>query len=167
MAATLGVEMEQADLKRHIATPLVREYREALSAVRDAILSFPLSEWCSGEKKSNQPARQAGHLLLAVEQALGGHRSGVGKRFGVPVESFKADFVVADCPSPAAFIPWIKEVEQIAMEHIDRAVALSITGAAKKHPPLNRPTYILRHTIVHLTRLRQELSRRGIKLPKY
>ena len=159
--------METADLRRHIATPLMLQFRQALCAVNEAILAFPQSEWCSGQRKGNQPVRQAGHLLLAAEQYLGGHKARVGKRFGVPVESFKADFAAADCPAAEASVPWIKEVEQIAMDHIERAVTLSITGASKKHPPLNRPTYVLRHTVVHLTILRQELKRRGIKLPKY
>ena len=159
--------MEEADLRRHIADPLKREFRIALSAARETILAFPQSEWCSGQRKGDQPVRQAGHLLLAAEQYLGGHKARVGERFGVPVESFKADFAAADCPPAEAFVPWIKEVEQIAMDHIDRAVTLSINGAPKKHPPLNRPTYVLRHTVVHLTILRQELKRRGIKLPEY
>jgi hypothetical protein len=82
----------------------------------------------------------------------------------VPVESFRSAFDVDGCPPPEEFLPWIEEVEQIAMDHIDRAVALSITGAPKKHPPLNRPTYVLRHSIVHLVTLRQELRSRGIRI---
>ncbi|MDP6505055.1 MAG: hypothetical protein QF886_15650, partial [Planctomycetota bacterium] len=140
--------MEEADLRRHIAEPLKGEFRAALAAVGETILAFPPEEWCSGEEKRYQPIRQAGHLLLGIEQALGGHKSGVGKRFGVPIESFKAEFAPEDCPSPEEFLPWIKEVEQIAMDHIERAVTLSVTGAPKKHPPLNRPTYLLRHTVV-------------------
>ncbi len=157
--------MERADLKRHIAEPLMVEYRAALSAVRDAILAFPKDEWRKGEKKANQPVRQAGHLLYAIELSLGGHRARVGKRFGVPVESFTANFAAEDCPSAEEFLPWIEEVEQIAMKYIEGAVTKSITGSPKKHLPLRRPTYLLRHTVVHLTLLRHELSRCDIKKP--
>jgi hypothetical protein len=159
--------MEEADLKRHIAYPLKREYREVFAALRETILVIPESEWACGETKGAEPIRQAGHLLLAAENYLGGHRARVGQRFGAPVESFRAVFGAGDCPSPQAFLPWIEEVEQIAMDHIDRAVAVSITGAPKKHPPLHRPTYVLRHTIVHYITLRIELERRGLKLPDY
>lgn len=159
--------MDEADLKRHIALPLRREFLLAFSALRETILAIPESEWCSGDRKGTQPIRQAAHLLYAAENYLGGHKARVGKRFGVPIESFRSAFDAEDCPSPEEFLPWIEEVEQIAMDHIDRAVVLSISGAPKKHPPLNRPTYVLRHTVVHLTTLRQELRRRGIKSPDY
>jgi len=159
--------VETADLKRHIALPLKEEFRAALSALRETILVIPESEWCRGDRKGTQPIRQAAHLLLAVENYLGGHKARVGKRFGVPIESFQRTFDPTDCPSPEEFLPWIDEVEQIAMAHIDRAVKLSITGAPKKHPPLNRPTYVFRHTVVHLTTLRQLIRERGIKPPDY
>jgi hypothetical protein len=156
--------MDEGDLKRHIALPLKREYRAALLALRETIVGMPESEWCAGDRKGTQPVRQAAHLLRAAENYLGGRNARVGSRFGVPVESFRSVFDVDDCPPPEDFLPWIDEVEQIAMDHIDRAVALSITGAPKKYPPLNRPTYVLRHTVVHLVTLRQELRSRGIKI---
>ena len=156
--------MDEADLKRHIAMPLKQEYRAALLALKETIMGMPDSEWSAGDRKGTQPVRQTAHLLLAAENYLGGHRARVGARFGVPVESFRSVVDVDDCPPPEDFLPWIEEVEQLAMEHIDRAVALSITGAAKRHPPLNRPTYVLRHTVVHLVTLRQELRSRGINI---
>jgi hypothetical protein len=73
----------------------------------------------------------------------------------------------AVCPPPDRFLPWIDEVREIADAHVDRAVKLSISGTPKEYPPLNRPTYILRHTIVHLTILREELRRRGLDLPRW
>jgi hypothetical protein len=159
--------VEEADLKRHIALPLKEEYHNALSALRDTIMVIPESEWCTGDRKGTQPIRQAAHLLLAMENHLGGHKARVGKRFGAPIESFQRNFDPADCPSPEELLPWIEEVEQIAMDHIDRAVELSVTGAPKKYPPLNRPTYVLRHTVVHLVTLRQLIRERGIRPPDY
>jgi hypothetical protein len=161
------VGMQDADLRRHIGQPLKRQFAHAFEALRGTIRTMPRDEWCRGEEKADQPVRQAAHLLLAVENALGGHHGRVGKRFGVPVESFKSAFDPVDCPAPRQFLPWIDQVERIANAHIDRAVEMSITGSAKQHPPLNRPTYILRHTAVHLAILRQELKRRGIKRPRW
>jgi hypothetical protein len=159
--------MDEADLKRHIAYPLQREYREVLEALRATILAIPESEWARGESKGAQPVRQVGHMLYAIESYLGGHRTRQGERFGVCVESFKAAFDPVNCPRRETFLPWIDEVEQIAMDGIDKAVTLSVTGAAKQHPPLHIPTYLLRHTVVHYTTLRIELERRGLKLPDY
>jgi hypothetical protein len=159
--------MDEADMKRHIADPLKREYREVLAALRDTLMVIPESEWTCGASKGAEPIRQAGHLLLAVEKTLGGHKARVGQRFGVPVESFRAVFDPAGCPSPADFLPWIEEVEQIAKDYIERAATLSITGAPKQHAPLHKPTYVLRHTIVHYITMRLELERRGLALPDY
>jgi hypothetical protein len=159
--------METADLKRHVAYPLQREYRELLAALRSTIMAIPAAEWTRGAHKGLEPVRQVGHLLFAIEGYLGGHKARKGGRFGVPVESFKAPFDPAACPPREAFLPWIDEVEALAMAHIDRAVELSVTGAAKTHPPLHTPTYILRHSIVHFVALRAEVESRGLKLPEY
>lgn len=147
--------MDPADLRRHIGTPLKQQFLDAFMALRATIIAIPEAEWCRGDRKCDQPVRQAAHLLFAVENYLGGHRGRVGRRFAVPVESFTSIVDAAKCPSRAQFLPWIDEIERIKIAHIDRAVALSLAGSPKKHPPLNRPTYVLRHTAVHLPALGQ------------
>jgi len=159
--------MEHADLRRHILEPIVREYQAAFRALRESVMAFPYEEWISGERKANQPVRQACHLLFGVESYLGGHKARMGGRFGIRVESFKSTLDPAQCPPPKAILPWIDEAEGIANAFIAKAVDASLTGTAKRHPPLNRVLYVLRHTIVHLAILRRELFERGIDRPRY
>ncbi len=144
--------MNESDLKRHIALPLKKEFATALDALRKTIAAVPADEWCAGEEKHQQPVRQAAHLLFAIENYLGGHKARLGGRFGQPIESFSSVIDPKQCPKPKDMDRWIDEVEAIAMKHIDAAVGKSISGSAKQHPPLNRPTYVLRHTVVHLTK---------------
>lgn len=159
--------MEIDELIERAAEPLIREYRLAFKGLADSIRAIPETEWTQGDRPGDVPIRQAAHLLYACVAYGGGHRLKHGQRFGVPVESFHALVPAEAMPDRQAVLDWIPEVEELILGWIEESARKALTGTRKAHSPLNKPVYVLRHTVVHLAYLRREMYRRDIPRPRY
>jgi hypothetical protein len=147
------------------AEPIVREFRLALKGLRDSVRGVPDAEWTRAEQPGDSFPRQACHLLLALEAYLDGHRVKLGRRYGVPVESFHRS--VVRFPSRQQVLEQIAEVDAKVEGWVLRFARRAMAGGPKRHNPLNVVVYTLRHTVVHLAYLRREMYQRGIRRPRY
>jgi len=159
--------MTQSAMFRNVFTPIHNEFTCALNGLRDTIGACPEAEWTKGDPASRIPVRQAAHCLFAIETYLGGHKRKMGQRFGYRCENFRSNVQAGRYPGEKEVLKNLEEVRQIARTYIEEAVKKTLTDKARKHPPLNRVIYVLRHTVVHLAYLRRELFLRGIDLPAY
>jgi hypothetical protein len=159
--------MNTAAIRHNVGEPIRAEYVAAFRVLRETLACIPDEEWLSGDSKLREPVRQVCHLLLALEGYLGGHKARSGQRFGTPVDSFVARVDTDSCPSPSDILPWIEELEEVVERHLEKALDLTLSDKAKKHPPLNRALYVLRHTTVHTAYLIWELRGRGIPCRGY
>jgi hypothetical protein len=158
--------MTNQDMVERVSAPILREYRLAFQGLRDTIRAIPAEEWATGETPGDVPVRQACHLLYWCD-CYSGHRSHVGTRFGVPVESFGRTVPEDACPDQEEVLAYTDEVEAKVEAWVVDKTRLALSGKRKAHSPLNLVIYVLRHSVVHLAYLRRELYVRGIPRPGY
>lgn len=158
--------MTDSDIVERVYEPILREYRRAFQGLRDTIQAIPAEEWTRGDKPGDVPVRQACHLLYAAE-GYSGHRTRVGTRFGVPVESFGRHVAEDDYPDQEAVLAYADDVESKVTAWVVAKTRQALSGGKKRRSPLDRVVYVLRHTAVHLAYMRRELYARGIARPRY
>jgi hypothetical protein len=166
--------MDIDELVERACEPVISEYALAFKGLADSVRAIPEQEWTRGDTLGDVPARQACHLLLACVAYSGGHRLRVGDRFGVRVETFHCIIPRENYPSREAVLKWIPEVEQQIARWVRDCTRRALTGPRKRHTrpgtrysPMRKPVYVLRHTVVHLAYLRNEMRKRGIPRPGY
>jgi hypothetical protein len=158
--------MAGQDTVERVSEPILSEYALAFQGLRDTIEAIPAEEWTRGAKPGDVPVRQACHLLHAAE-GYSGHRTRVGARFGVPVESFGRKVAEDAYPDQQAVVAYVDDVEAGVAAWVVDKTRQALSGGKKRHSPLNTVVYVLRHTVVHLAYLRRELYARGIDRPGY
>ena len=158
--------MTDQEMVDRVSAPILREYRLAFQGLRDTIRAIPVEEWAKGDALGDMPVRQACHLLHACE-SYSGHRTRVGTRFGVPVESFGRTVPEDAYPNQEDVLAYVDDVETRVDAWVVDKTRQALSGKPKAHSPLNLVIYVLRHTVVHLAYLRRELYARGIPRPKY
>ena len=158
--------MSEQEMVERVSAPILREYRLAFQGLRDTIRAIPAEEWAKGDVPSDMPVRQACHLLYWCE-CYRGHRTRVGTRFGVPVESFARMVPEGAYPSQEDVLAYVDDVGSKVEAWVVDKTRQALSGKRKAHSPLNLVINVLRHTIVHLAYLRRELYARGISRPRY
>jgi len=106
-------------------------------------------------------------MLFHFEAYLDGHRVKYGQKHGVPVESFKARIEEREYPNQMGVIKQLDSLRLKIQPFVERIVKRALTGKRKKHNPMGRLEYVLRHTVVHIAYFRREMYRRGIPRPTY
>jgi hypothetical protein len=160
------MSVSEQDTVERVSEPILREYRLAFQGLRDTIRAIPAEEWIRGEALGDVPVRQACHLLYWCD-GYSGHRTPVGTRFGVPVESFGRVVPESVYPNQQDVLAYVDEVEVRIEAWVVDKTHQALSGKRRAHSPLNLVIYVLRHTIVHLAYLRRELYARGIPRPRY
>jgi hypothetical protein len=158
------VDQEVVD---RISEPVLKEYRDFLRGLRDTIRAMPEEEWASGDKKGDVPVRHACHLLRALARCCSKWKIDYSDRFSGACATFSRNVDPEDFPKRAVVLECVDDVEPRVEAWVPEVVRQTVSGKRKRHPPLGRAMYILRHSIVHLAYIRREMYRRGIPRPPY
>ena len=143
----------------NVANAFLREFEAFRRCLKDTVEVTSDSDWVAGEKPRNRPVHQACHCLVAL---IGYTRASIDTsrisfRFKEPEEY----------PARSDILAAIADLENAIPSYVDAVVGKTLTDKQFAVPPLFRMIYLLRHSIVHLSYMRDELSRRGYRLPEY
>ena len=154
---------------------LVYQFDAVLNQLRETIEIIAADEWLKGDSRRHTPVRQVVHILGAFESyanRFARERSSRAERWDHLVGGFGRKIPVEELPDQAAVIEYADEVRQkvhhwlsgLSPEHL-RKPCRSARG--RFNSELGRVLYILRHGVLHLGYLNEELHRRGINYPKF
>ena len=149
---------------------LIFQFGVVLDQLRETIETIPADEWVRGDSRRQTPVRQAVHIIGPFEayasRAAGGHFRW-GDRWGHKVGTFARKIPVDELPDQQAVIEYLEEVRAtverwlggIPMERLCRPRHVA---SGRFHSNLGRILYLLRHAVLHMGYLNEELHRRGI-----
>lgn len=147
--------------KKNVVNAFRREFDALLACLGDTVALVSDEDWTSGESNRNTPVHQACHCLAPI-----------ACHARPEIDRLRIRFRFKD-PEGHPY-PSRKHVLQIIGKtrgHLDDWIAefadMTLVEKELAHPPLFKLIYLLRHSIVHLSSLREELHRRGYKLPVY
>lgn len=158
------VEQEVID---RIAEPILKEYADFFQGLRDTIQAIPDDEWTKGKRKGDVPVRHACHLVRALARYCTAWKVDYSERFGSATATFSRNVDPEDFPDRAVVLECVGDVEGRVKAWVPEVVRQTVSGSRKRHPPLGRAMYILRHSIVHLAYIRREMYWRNIPRPPY
>ena len=151
--------MGETDINTNVINVFNREFDACLSCLEDTIAVLSADDWVAGETNRQKPVHQACHCIVPL----------IGYA-GVAVDSSRISFrfkTPTSYPSQQEVICVIKRVRAYMKDCIAGVVDRTLVAKALRVPPLFKMLYLLRHTIVHLSYLRAEITRRGYKAPEY
>jgi len=143
----------------NITRPLVREFEAYLDCLKDTMSMIRDEDWTTGAAPRNRPVHQACHCLSGLVGYTGADidMSRLSFRFKEPEQyPSRRDVLAAIAALRPAIAPYVEDV-----------AGKSLTDKEFASPPLFKLIYLLRHSVIHLSYMRDELSNRGYKLPEY
>jgi hypothetical protein len=153
-------------MKNNVLIPVKKEVKAMILATRETIASVPDDQWRVGEANRRIPARQACHFVPAIED-MAGTRGRIGAKHGIKSFGFRKTVAPDAYPSRAQFIAFLDEIEPLVYAQLEEVIDRTCVEKDWAHPPLNTFLYLLRHSIIHLSYMRNELIERGLHVPKY
>ena len=149
---------------------LIFQFGVVLDQLRETIEMIPADEWVRGDSRRHTPVRQAVHIIGPFEayakRSAGGHFRW-GDRWGHKVGAFGRKIPVEELPDQHAIIEYLEEVRAkighwLGEIPIDRLCRPRHVASGRFHSNLGWILYVLRHAVLHLGYLNEELHRRGI-----
>ena len=159
---------------KEISEALLGEFRRALRLLREAVAAFPADQWRENECDQLIPARQALHIVGALDSYLRPSYvagiAGGGERFGGGLDWEGSP--AAQLPSQADLTAYLADVQAKSVTEIgglEDAELLAPNGEFKWAGPnrLSRMVYVLGHCQHHQGILHAELQRLGIARPRW
>lgn len=157
-----------------IADGLVVEFERSWRMLRQAVEAFPEDGWADAEQDLLIPARQALHIVAAVDlylrPAYTPGIAGGGERFGEGLDWEGA--APEDLPSQEEQLAYLDDIQAQLREHLGAISDEDFVTPAKEFPwagptLLGRWLYILGHNQHHQGILHAELCRRRIARPRW
>jgi hypothetical protein len=154
---------------------LIFQFGAVLDQLRETIERIPADEWVRGDSRRRTPVRQAVHIIGPFEayakRAAGGHFRW-GDRWGHKVGTFGRNIPVEALPDQDAVIEYLEEVRgqigrwlgEMPMDWLRKPRHVA---SGRFHSNLGRVLYVLRHAVLHLGYLNEELHRRGIAYTEF
>ncbi|KPK43939.1 MAG: hypothetical protein AMK72_12685 [Planctomycetes bacterium SM23_25] len=154
---------------------LISQFGVVLDQLRETIEGIPADEWVRGDSGRHTPVRQAVHIIGGFEayakRSAGGHFRW-GDRWGYKVGAFRAAIPVEELPDQPAVIEYLEQVRTqvdrwLGGIPVDRLCRPRHVASGRFHSYLGRILYLLRHGVLHLGYLNEELRRRGIAYTEF
>ena len=149
---------------------LIFQFEVVLDQLRETIEMIPADEWVRGDTPRRTPVRQAVHIIGGFEayakRSAGGHFRW-GDRWGHKVGAFGRKIPTEQLPDRHAVIEYLEEVRAkighwLGAIPFDRLCRPRRVASGRFHSNLGRILYLLRHAVLHLGYLNEELHRRGV-----
>jgi len=146
-------------MMQNVVNAFAREFDASLVCLADTIAMLSDEDWVRGENNRQKPVHQACHCLMGpISYAK------------VAVDTSRIRFRFKDpkaYPSRREVLGIIETVRGSLAEYIAGVVQRTLVERELHVPPMFKMIYLLRHTIVHLSCLREEAHRRGYRPPVY
>ena len=146
-------------MNQNVYNAFRREFEILLDCLAGTIRAISDEDWVSGDSLRHTPAHQACHCLVPIVRYLQVDvgTAVIGFRFKIPSEypsrGHVLDIIAATRPGTGSYVADV--VDQ------------TLVDKAQRFPPMFKMIYLLRHSVTHLAYLRDELRRRGYRLPKH
>lgn len=141
------------------ANAFLREFEAFMDCYTQTVEAIPDDDWAKGDAARSTPVHQACHCLVPIVSYT---------RADTDIQDITFRFKKpASYPSKDRVLEVASVSRQALPEYIQGIVTRNSTERELAVPPLFKLIYLLRHSIVHLSYLRDELARRGVRLPEY
>jgi len=154
---------------------LIFQFGAVLDQLRETVERIPADEWVRGDSRRQTPVRQAVHIVGPFEAYA--KRSAGGQfrwsdRWGHKVGTFARKVPVEALPDRRAVIEYIEEVRALVADWLggippERLCRRRRVANGRFQSNLGRILYVLRHAVLHLGYLNEELHRRGIAYTEF
>ena len=149
---------------------VIHQFDAVLDQLCETIEMIPEDEWTTGDSRRHTPVRQVVHILGAFESyadRFAGVRFSWTGRWGCAVGGFGRKIPPEELPDRAAVVEYLDEVRQkvhhwlrgLSPEQLSRP---RLSARGRFNSDLGRVLYILRHGVLHLGYLNEELHHRGL-----
>ena len=154
---------------------LLQQFDAVLDRLRETIEMMPEDDWNTGDSRRHTPVRQAVHILGAFESYADrfvGVQFSWTERWGCAVGGFGRKIPVDELPDRAPVVEYLDEVRQKVHRWLGELSAEQLSKPRRSargrfNSELGRVLYILRHGVLHLGYLNEELHRRGIRFATF
>lgn len=144
----------------NVVNAFAREFDACLTCLEQTVKMVSDEDWVAGETNRQKPVHQACHCLM-----------GPIKYAKAPVSYSSICFKFKDpprkYPTRQHVLELIAKTRPALRDYIEGVVERTLVDRKSHVPAMFKMIYLLRHTIVHLSSLREELHHRGYRLPVY